>query len=161
MKKIVLFLGLGLTALTFNAQAQAVSEAKAPAQPAQTPPAAEQIVNFKNAEYDFGKIPQGKPVEYDLVMKNISKDSVKIERVQVSCGCTSPKYDQGKVYAPGQEFKVTLGYNAATEGHFEKYVTIFFGNGSSKVVKFKGETYKAPENAAPANAPVQKLKGGK
>ena len=91
-------------------------------------------------------------------MKNISSDSVKIQNVQVSCGCTTPKWQAGP-YAAGENFKVTLGFNGYTEGHFEKSVTIFFENGLSKQIKFHGETFKAPDDAAPASA-ASKMKSG-
>lgn len=123
-------------------------------------PTIEETLSFTNDDYDFGKIVYGKAVEYDVIMKNISKDSVKVERVQVSCGCTTPKYDQGKMIAPGQEFKVRLGFNGMSNGHFQKNATIFFNNGTSKVVKFQGEAYQAPTEPAPANNELQKLKKG-
>lgn len=99
------------------------------------------VISFRNEVFDFGKIPFGKPVEYQLGMKNISKDSVTIENVQVSCGCTTPKWTAGKKYAPGESFDITLGFNAGTKGLFQKTVTVFFNGGLSKVVTFKGETY--------------------
>jgi hypothetical protein len=114
-------------------------------------------IDFKETDHDFGKIPYGKPVEFEVEMKNISKDSIKITNVQVGCGCTTPKWQPGP-YAAGETFKITLGFNGYTEGHFEKYVTIFFENGLSKQIKFHGETFKTPDNPAPANGAVQKLK---
>ena len=123
-------------------------------------PTIEETLSFTNDDYDFGKIVYGKAVEYDVIMKNIGKDSIKVERVQVSCGCTTPKYDQGKMIAPGQEFKVRLGFNGMSNGHFQKNATIFFNNGTSKVVKFQGEAYQAPTEPAPANNELQKLKKG-
>lgn len=123
----------------------------------QTPQDITKVVQFNELDHDLGKIPYGKPVEYDVVIKNISNDSVKIANVQVGCGCTTPKWKPGP-YAPGETFKVTLGFNGYTEGEFRKFVTIFFDGGLSQQVKFHGETYKTPENAAPANGAVQKLK---
>lgn len=108
------------------------------------------VLSFKNDNYDFGKIPQGKPVEFDLEVKNISTDSVKVENVQVSCGCTTPKWQPGP-YAAGSTFKIGLGFNAAALGQFVKTVTVYFNNGMTKVVTFKGETFAAPDNSAPKN----------
>ncbi len=116
-------------------------------------------VEFKNADYDFGKIPFGKPSEYQLTIKNISKDTVTLERVQVGCGCTTPKYEAGKKIAPKGSYEVTLGFNGSTDGPFTKYVTIFLNDNMSKQITFKGETYKTPDASAPANAPVEKMKG--
>ncbi len=72
---------------------------------AQTAPAAQpdvsKVIEIKDLDHDFGKIPFGKPAEYELILKNISKDSVKIENVQVGCGCTTPKWSRCRHRAPG------------------------------------------------------------
>jgi hypothetical protein len=117
------------------------------------------VLTFRNDNYDFGKIAQGKPVEFDLEIKNISKDSVRIENVQVSCGCTTPKWQAGP-YAAGEAFKITLGFNAAALGQFGKTVTITFSGGLTKQITFHGETFAAPENAAPKNDGLGKIKPG-
>lgn len=131
------------------------------AQNASTPPApieVEKYVEFKEVDHDFGKIPQGKPAEFDLYMKNISNDSLRIDEVKVGCGCTTPKYEHGP-YAPGETFKVTVGYNASAMGPFSKMITIYFNNNTmQKIIKFHGETFTAPANAAPANPAIQPLK---
>ncbi|HSU51329.1 MAG TPA: DUF1573 domain-containing protein [Segetibacter sp.] len=157
MKKITLVLTSLMVAAIVNAQAPSISST---ATSIQTAPKADisKVLEFKEENHDFGKIPYGKPVEFDVAIKNISPDSVKIESVKVGCGCTTPKYDQGKTYAPGENFKVTLGFSGYAEGDFEKTVDIFFNNGLSKQVKFHGTGYKVSQSPAPANAGVQKLK---
>ena len=90
-------------------------------------------------------------------MKNISGDTVRIENVQVACGCTTPKWAPGP-YKKGETFKVGIGFNGATEGEFQKVITIFFSNGLSQVIKFHGQTFKTPDNPAPGNTAIQKLK---
>lgn len=120
------------------------------------------VIQFKETDHDFGKIPYGKPAEFTLPMKNISGDSVTIEDVKVGCGCTTPKWKPGP-YAPGQEFGIEIGFNGYTQGKFNKVVTVYFKGGLSQLIKFHGETYTAPNGAAPANGTVQALKkaGGK
>jgi len=115
------------------------------------------IIEFKEIDHDFGKIPFGKPAEFELEMKNISNDTVRIENVQVGCGCTTPKWQPGP-YAAGQSFKIGIGFNGNTDGAFQKVVTIFFNNGLSQVIRFHGQTYKTPDNAAPGNAAIEKIK---
>lgn len=114
------------------------------------------VVKFEETVHHFGKIPYGKPVEFDVVMRNISNDSVRISNVQVGCGCTTPKWTAGP-YAPNETFKVRLGFNGYADGHFEKYVTIFFDGGYYQQIKFDGETYKTPADVAPANDSVKQL----
>lgn len=117
------------------------------------------VLEFTNADYDFGKIPFGKPTEYQVKLKNISTDTVVIDNVQAGCGCTTPKgYEKGQKIAPGQSTTVTLGFNGGTNGIFTKYVTFFFGGGLSKQVQFRGETFKPAETPAPANDATQKMK---
>jgi len=150
MKKISILAGTLLFAFAVNAQTPTATTA--------VTPDIDKVLEISEVNHDFGKIPYGKPAEYDVVIKNISSDTVKIENVKVGCGCTTPKYEQGKAYAPGETFKVTLGFNGYTEGAFTKYADIFFSNGLSKQVIFKGTGYKVPDEAAPANAAVQKMK---
>ena len=151
MKKILFFVFAFSAAVAVKAQTTAV-------------PAAQQnditkVVEFKDLDHDFGKIPFGKAAEYELFMTNISKDSVKIENVQVGCGCTTPKWSAGP-YAAGKTFKIGIGFNGATDGEFHKVVTVFFSGGLSQVIKFHGQTYKTPENAASANPTIEKMKPG-
>ncbi len=152
MKKIVFVL-----ALFFAVAAHAQSTMPAPSPVANTQPDISKIVWFQELDHDFGKIPYGKPVEFDLAMKNLSNDSLRIKDVKAGCGCTTPKWQPGP-YAAGQTFKITVGFNGYTEGSFSKVVTVFFENGMSQVIRFHGETFKAPDNPAPANTGVQQLK---
>lgn len=117
------------------------------------------VLEFQETVHDFGKIAMGKPVEFDVFIKNISSEPVKIENVRVGCGCTTPKYDTAS-HAPGESFKVTLGFSNMQEGNFEKYADIIFNNGVTKQIRFHGTGYKVAENSAPANTAIQKMKAG-
>lgn len=157
MKKITLALTALFMAALVHAQPPAVASATTGTQTEQKADVSK-VLEFKEENHDFGKIPYGKPVEFEVAIKNISSEPVKIENVKVGCGCTTPKYEQGKTYAPGENFKVTLGFSGYADGPFEKYVDIFFSNGLSKQIKFHGTGYKVAETPAPANTGVQKLK---
>lgn len=146
MKKLLFLLPAFFLGMTVSSQAQSANKKDV-----------SEVVEFKELDHDFGKIPYGKAAEYELEMKNISSEPVKIENVQVGCGCTTPKWSAGP-YAPGETFKVGIGFNGATDGKFQKAVTIFFNDGLSQVVKFHGETFKTPDDAAPANSSLKKLK---
>ena len=129
------------------------------AQPPEVNEDVSKTIQFKELDHDFGKIPFGKPAEFNLEMKNISNEPVTIEDVKVGCGCTTPKWQAGP-YKPGEDFGITVGFNGSTEGQFSKVITVYFKGGLSQVIKFHGETYKAPDNAAPGNEAVQQLKSG-
>jgi Protein of unknown function (DUF1573) len=126
------------------------------AKPAETK--LEDALTLKQTEHDFGKIPQGKPVTYVFEVKNTSKDSLKISNVQASCGCTTPEWEQNKAIAPNGSTKITVGYNAAAEGPFNKVVTITYNGTQSKQIFIKGEVWKTPAESAPANKTIEGLK---
>jgi Protein of unknown function (DUF1573) len=113
---------------------------------------------IKEMEYDFGKIPQGKPVTHVFSVTNSGKTPFKLENVQASCGCTTPVWDREKEIPAGGSADITVGYNAAAEGPFTKPVTITYNGTQSKVINIKGEVWKTPTTSAPTNDAVNELK---
>ena len=124
---------------------------------AQTQVVAEDVLQIKEMEHDFGKIPQGKPVYYTFDIVNTGKTELKLDNVQASCGCTTPEWSKDPI-APGATAKIKVGYNAAAENYFEKFITITYNATQSKQLKIKGTVWKAPENSAPVNASIDLLK---
>ncbi len=114
-------------------------------------------IELKEVEFDFGKIPQGKPVYHFFEIVNKGAAALKIENVQSSCGCTTPEWSKEPIVKGGSG-KIKVGYNSAAEGSFEKYITIQYNGNQTKQIKIKGIVWKAPLGAAPANASVQFLK---
>jgi len=121
-----------------------------------TTPETQDVLQLKETEHDFAKIPQGKPVYYIFEIVNTGTQPLKLDDVHASCGCTTPEWSRDPI-APGAAAQIKVGYNAAAEGPFDKAITITY-NGQSKQLKIKGTVWKAPEGAAPANASVQFLK---
>jgi hypothetical protein len=126
---------------------------------AQTKPAAD-VLTLRESSFDFGKIPQSRPVTHDFEIYNGGKDTLFLENVQASCGCTTPLWSKDPI-APGGQSKITVGYNAAAEGPFEKTITIFYNGNQTKMMVIKGEVYKANPTPAPANAALQIIKQAK
>jgi hypothetical protein len=120
-----------------------------------TPPAVESIQVVPS--YDFGKIPQGRPATYVFEITNTGKETLKIDNVQASCGCTTPVWSKDPIEAGGTS-KITVGYNAYAEGFFEKTITVQYNGNQSKVLTLKGTVYKAPPSSAPENAGIKLLK---
>lgn len=108
-------------------------------------------------EYNFGKIPQGKPVTTEFVITNNSKIPFKLDNVQASCGCTTPTWDREKILKPGEKTTITVGYNAAAEGPFTKPVTITYNTNEVKQLMIKGEVWNTPAASAPVNEKVKEL----
>jgi hypothetical protein len=113
---------------------------------------------LKEAEYDFGKIPQGKPVTHIFEVSNGGNESIKIDNVQASCGCTTPEWEREKVLKGGEATKITVGYNAAAEGPFTKSITITYNGNKTKQFLIKGEVWKTPATSAPENKAAGTLK---
>ena len=118
---------------------------------------ANDVLLVKEARYDFGKIPQGKPVTHIFEVVNTGKEPLQIENVQASCGCTTPEWSHDPI-APGASKKIKVGYNAAVKGEFEKPITVYYHSGKTKLLYIKGEVWQTPADPAPANASVQLLK---
>jgi hypothetical protein len=120
-------------------------------------PSTPDVLQLKESGFDFGKIPQGKPVYHVFEVINTGKEALKLDNVQTSCGCTTPEWNREPI-APGASAKIKVGYNAASEGYFEKYITVQYNQTASKQIKITGTVWKAPEGSAPLNASVQLLK---
>jgi len=118
----------------------------------------EEALTMKETEHDFGKIPQGKPVTYLFEIKNTGKTPMKLNNVQASCGCTTPEWDKDNTIAPGATSSIKVGFNAAAEGPFNKFITITYNDNQTKQVNIKGEVWKTPAASAPANEAVNDLK---
>jgi hypothetical protein len=153
MKKLVTI--LSLVSISFISKAQVVEASAVPPKPA---PVVQEVLGLPETAYDFGKIPQGKPVTHIFAVENIGKDSLSISNVQASCGCTTPEWDRNKVQAPGEKTKITVGYNAAAEGPFTKSITITYNGNQTKQLTIKGEVWKTPVSSAPENKDLKNLK---
>jgi Protein of unknown function (DUF1573) len=179
MKKTILLFGFAAIAFVANAQdAKAVdphaghNHAKVEAKPAKevaaispstevvktVPVVLAETLATKETEFDFGKIPQGKPVTHVFTVTNTGKTPFKLDNVQASCGCTTPQWDKEKVIAPGTTAEITVGYNAAAEGVFTKPVTITYNGTQTKVLNIKGEVWKTPVTSAPTNGELNDIK---
>ena len=124
---------------------------------AQTPVPTEDVLVLKETEHNFSQIPQGKPVYYTFEIVNTGKTALKLDDVHAACGCTTPEWSRDPI-APGATARIKVGYNAAAEGPFEKFITINYNTNQSKQLKIKGTVWKAPEGSAPGNASIDLLK---
>lgn len=117
----------------------------------------EDALMIKETEHDFATIPQGKPVYYSFKIVNTGKTALKLDDVHASCGCTTPEWSREPI-AAGATALIKVGYNAAAEGVFEKFITVTYNSNQTKQIKIKGTVWKVPEGSAPANASVDFLK---
>jgi len=112
------------------------------------PPA--EAIRFNEMVFDFGKIPQGKPVHHIFTIENMAADTLKVENVQTSCGCTTPEYSKDPV-GKGGKIDLKVGYNAASEGQFEKSITVSYNGGQVKQLLIRGNVWKTPDYSVPSN----------
>ena len=130
------------------AQANTITTAAAPATKPTTLTA--DNLAFKSDNHDFGTVDEGAPAEYVFALKNTGKEPLIIERVQASCGCTTPDWTKDPI-APGKTGMVKAAYGTqGRPGHFEKTLTVF-SNAGTKVLTIKGDVTKAPETSVPQN----------
>lgn len=115
------------------------------------------VLKLQEIEFDFNKIPQGKPVYHDFIIVNTGTTPLKLDNVSASCGCTTPEWSREPI-APGASAKIKVGYNASAEGVFDKSITITYNTNQTKQLKIKGTVWKAPDGSAPTNASIDLLK---
>lgn len=131
MKKIFL-LALVCLGFTFAAQAQTKSDT---------------TIVFNKLVHDFGNVIQNAgPQTYKFEFTNTSTEAIVIQRVQASCGCTTPGWTKEPV-APGQKGEVIATYNPGSAMPFDKTLTVYSNaNPASIVLHIKGVVVAAPQN---------------
>jgi hypothetical protein len=168
MKKILLSTFTFLALLGANAQ---VDPNLAPGQMPPSAPAVSQnpeFVQFKELAYDFGNIKQGIPVSHIFEFKNVGTKDITLVNVSASCGCTTPNW-KGGIYKPQESAQITATYNAASEGFFNKVITVttsegvniltITGNVMSAAAYDEWKVKKDAEDAAKAKAEAANKKG--
>jgi hypothetical protein len=101
----------------------------------------DKLMAITNADVNMGRIVAGKPLEYTVIVKNLSRDTLELRDVKVGCGCTTPKYRAGERIAPGRSATIVLGFNGDAHGDFIKTADLNFAGGITRQVKFHGTTY--------------------
>lgn len=81
---------------------------------------------FKTSVHDFGKIAESsESASYDFVVKNEGDAPLIIQRVQTTCGCTTPNYTTEPIL-PGKEGVIKVTYSTVGRpGAFSKKITVF------------------------------------
>lgn len=115
------------------------------------------VLQLKENSFDFGKIPQGRPVTHTFSIVNTGSKPLLLENVQASCGCTTPEWSKEPI-KPGATATIKVGYNAAAEGVFNKTISIHYNVSQTKTLVISGNVYKAPATSAPVNASLALLK---
>lgn len=121
------------------------------------PVTSSQVLELKEKDFDFGKIPQGRPVTHDFEVVNKGKNPLSLANVQASCGCTTPEWTQEPI-AAGAASNIKVGFNAAAAGHFTKTITITYDTDQTNIITISGEVFATPTTSAPVNASLSLIK---
>ena len=71
-------------------------------------------IQFTESIYDFGTVAQGTPVKHVFKFKNVGSDTLRIEQVKTSCGCTAA-WESSKIIPPDKEGQIEVTFNTASQ----------------------------------------------
>jgi len=81
-------------------------------------------IKFIEETIDFGKIKQGEVLNHVFVFQNVGEETLKIKKVQSSCGCTAALITKKEV-APGEKGEVKITFNSrGFRGKVNKYIYV-------------------------------------
>lgn len=80
---------------------------------------------LSETNYDFGELNQGEPVECFFRFKNLSSDTLLIDNVRTTCGCTAPDWSVEPIL-PQAISEIRVVYDAKKLGYFRKKIKVFF-----------------------------------
>jgi hypothetical protein len=81
-------------------------------------------IKFIENSHDFGSVQEGELAIYVFQFKNTGNDTLQLQSVRPSCGCTSPYWAKDPVL-PGQTGEIKVQYNSkGRPGPFNKSINI-------------------------------------
>ena len=93
-------------------------------------------------EYNLGELQPEVPVTHHFEFQNISDDTLRIDNVRTTCGCTVPDWSPTPV-PPDSTSQITLEYDAEDKGRFRKKVKVYFDKQRrAEVLWIEGEVMK-------------------
>lgn len=91
------------------------------------------MAEFEGTTHDFGKIKQGKPVNYEFHFTNKGSKSLIVEDATAECGCTTPEFEKTPI-AKNKKSTIKVTFNAENPGVFKKKVTVKFAGIKEPVI---------------------------
>jgi len=94
----------------------------------------QQYLKFESIQHDFGVVKEeSEKMTHVFAFKNISIDTVVINDVSTSCGCTAGEWKKTPLM-PGEEGKILVTYTTAHRpGRFAQYVVVHLNKDSTKI----------------------------
>jgi hypothetical protein len=122
MNKLIIALAVVFFGIVGTAHAQ-TDKGKQAAAPAQADENKATLTFDKNI-HDFGDINQGDVVSHSFKFKNTGKSPLILTNVQVTCGCTAPKWPKEPIM-PGKTAVIEVSFNSAGKmGKQNKVITV-------------------------------------
>lgn len=90
-------------------------------------------IEFNKGQHDFGTIIWGDPAECEFSFVNTGADTLIINEVQTTCGCTIPQWSQEPVPPKGKG-AIRVSYDSRRSGEFEKGITVFSNADNSAIL---------------------------
>ncbi len=87
-------------------------------------------IYFPKKTFSYGKINEGKKINHKFRFINTGDDSLLIKNVDVSCGCTIPKYSSKKI-KPGGEGYIDVEYDS--KGKFMNQESSIYITSNSRI----------------------------
>ncbi len=82
------------------------------------------IIYLPETQHDFGKVPEGKKVEYTFRFENKGTESLVIKDVKTSCGCTAAVVSNNSI-KPGEVGSIKVDFDTKSRfGRNSKSITI-------------------------------------
>jgi len=116
------------------------------------------VISFEVKTYDFGKINEKDgSVTHVFDFSNKGDAPLVVNRVQASCGCTTPVWTKVPIEA-GKTGAITVTYNTAGRpGMFTKTITVYTNDTQEQVVLIiRGEVIPIPKQPETAVTKVSK-----
>ena len=82
------------------------------------------VLQVEKTVHDFGEMGPSASGKCEFAFKNVGTGTLKIDRVQSTCGCTVPQLEK-KEYAPGESGVINVTFRApSTKGNVNKHLYI-------------------------------------
>ena len=93
--------------------------------------AQEPAVKWNTYEHDFGTVSFRDTLKFDFTYQNISRDTLTLTGVVVSCHCVKPDWNLGKVLAPGDRDTISTLIKPKGAGPFSRIIRVGFEGADS------------------------------
>jgi hypothetical protein len=97
------------------------------------------VMTFEKSSHDFGDIKAGAKVQEIFRFTNTGNEPLIITNVEVSCGCTAPKWPRDPI-APGGKGEIVVAFNSEGKSGAQNKVVKVISNANNSedaLIKFK------------------------